>query len=189
MKKFLAAALLSLAALCARADFTVADALISAPDYVRGALSAAKLADLVEYARAGMFNHTEKNAAGDDARISALDSLHAEVRTGSGRMLDFHLLPIKNDTVVAVIETLTSQKPDSRMTIYSRTWIPQPKLWREPKPSEWGRVDPLPILLVEYTYSPQDGILTLTNRSEEKDKMLPAMRYKWTPKGFRRIKE
>lgn len=186
MKKILAAAFLSVAALGARADFTAADALISAPAEVRGPLSAAKLADLVEYARAGMFTHTEKNAAADDARIWALDSVHAEVQTGPGRMLAFHLLPLKNDTVVAVIETLTSQKPDSRMTVYSRAWVPQPKLWTEPKPSRWGRVEPLPVMLVEYNYSPEDGILTLTNHSELKDRMLPSMRYKWTPKGFKK---
>lgn len=189
LKWILTAAALGVAAFGARADFTAADAVVSAPEQVRGPLSAHKLADLVEYARAGMIQHTEKNAAGSEARIWALDSLRAEVQTGPGRVVTLQLLPVRNDTVIAVIETLTSQQADSRMTIYSRHWQPQPKLWKEPKPSEWGRVDPLPILLVEYTYAPENGILTLTNNSEDKEKMLGRMQYKWTPKGFKRIKE
>lgn len=189
LKIILPAVISVIASLGARAYFSVADAVVSAPASVRGSLSAEKLADLVEYARAGMLTHTEKNAAGSEARIWVLDSLRAELQTSPGRMLTLQLLPVKNDTVIAVIETLTSQEPDSRMTVYSRDWTPQPKLWKEPKPSEWGKVDPLPILLVEYTYSPEEGVLTLTNRSEDKDKMLAGMCYKWTPKGFKRLKE
>lgn len=189
LKGILIAAVLGVAACGARADFTAADAVVSAPAQVRGPLSAQKLADLVEYARAGMMQHAEKNAAGSEARILALDSMRAEVQTGPGRMVTLQLLPVRNDTVVAVIETLTSQEADSRMTIYSRDWRLQSKLWKEPKPSEWGRVEPLPILLVEYAYAPEEGILTLTNNSEDKAKMLGQMRYRWTPKGFRRIKE
>lgn len=185
---FLAAAL-GAAAFGARADFSAADALVSAPVEVRGPLSASKVADLVEYAREGMFAHTEKNAVGAEARILSLDSVSAVMQTGPGRILSLNLLPLKNDTVIALIETLTSQQPDSRLTIYSRDWTPRPKLWSEPRPSEWGRVAPLPVLLVGYDYSPADGILTLTNNSEESAKMLQRMRYQWTPKGFKRIKE
>ena len=189
LKALLAAAALGVAAFAAHADFIVADAVVSAPEQVRGPLSKQKLADLVEYARAGMSRHTERNAAGSEARILAIDSVSARVQTGPGREVTLQLLPVKNDTVIAVIETLTSQVADSRMTIYARNWTPLPKLWKEPKPSEWGRVDPLPILLVEYAYAPESGILTLTNNSEDKEKMLGRMRYKWTPKGFKKIKE
>ncbi|MCM1309433.1 MAG: DUF3256 family protein [Bacteroides sp.] len=188
-KRILAAAMAIFSAIAACAEFTATDALTSAPEEVRGPLSASKLADLVEYARAGMLSHTEKNAVGTEARFWHLDGVRAELQTGPGRTLTLQLLPVKNDTVIAVIETLTSQQPDSRMTIYSRNWVPQPKLWKEPKPSEWGKVDPLPILLVEYTYSADSGTLTLTNHSEEKDRMLPSMHYRWTAKGFKRIKE
>lgn len=183
------AAALGVAALGARADFSAADALVSAPVEVRGPLSASKVADLVEYAREGMFAHVEKNAAGAEARILSLDSVSAELQTGPGRVLKLNLLPLKGDTVIAVIETLTSQEPDSRMTVYSRDWAPLQKLWREPQPDEWGRVDPLPVLLVSYEFSPSDGVLTLTNNSEERAQMLPQMRYQWTPKGFKRLKK
>lgn len=182
------AATLSVAAFAAKADFTAADALISAPQAIRGSLSASTLADLVEYARAGMTSHTEKNALGEDARIWKLDSVHAELQTGVGRLVSINLLPLKTDTVVAVIETLHSQQPDSKLSIYSRNWSPISRLWVEPKPSEWTRVDPLPILLIEYVFSPENGILTLINHSEEKENMVSEMHFKWTDKGFTKIK-
>lgn len=173
----------------AYARLTAASALKTMPGEQLGALSAAKVADLVEYANAGMLTHTERNAAGAEARILALDSLHAELQTGPGRMLTLDLLPQKGDTVIAVIETLTSQVADSRLTVYSRTWKPQPRLWQEPKASAWGKLDEVPIVMAEYSYDPATQVLTLVNTSELKEKMKPALRYRWTAKGFRLIKD
>lgn len=172
-----------------RAEFTAADALKSAPELMITPLSKAKVADLVEYARAGMMTHAEKNAAGGEARILALDSVHAELQTGPGRVLTFELLPLKGDTVIAVIETLTSQMADSRMTVYSRSWQPQPRLWREPEASAWGILDQVPIVMATYSYSPALRTLTLTNTSELREQMKPSLTYNWTPKGFRPAKK
>lgn len=187
--KQIIAATAVLVAVGARADFTAADALVCMPAELRGTLGAQRLADLVEYARAGMLTHTEKTAADSEARICVFEPERIVLQTDSGRTLTLQLLPAKTDTVVAVIETLTSLAADSRMTVYSRTWTPQPKLWQEPAPSRWGKVEPLPVLMVEYDYSPETGVLTLTNNSEERDKMVARLRYRWTPAGFKLIKE
>lgn len=192
MAKALKTALL-LAALTATtaagAELTAADVLKSAPSLIVNPLSTTKVADLIEYARAGMLSHAEKNAAGAEARILALDSIHAELQTGPGRVLAFELLPVKNDTVIAVIETITSQMADSRMTIYSRDWTPLPRLWKEPAASAWGKLDEVPVVMARYSYSPSTRTLTLTNTSEERDRMKPALTYTWTAKGFRPAKK
>jgi len=189
LRRFLLLTVLAAVGFGAYAKFTAADALRSAPSALLGPLSKAGVADLVEYAHAGMLSHSERNAVGAEACILALDSVHAELQTGPGRVLAFELLPLKGDTVIAVIETLTSQVADSRMTVYSRSWQPRPKLWKEPGASVWGRLDEVPILMAEYSYSPATQTLTLTNTSEAKERLTPQLRYKWTTKGFRRIKE
>lgn len=188
-RTLLLAALVMAAGIRSYADFTAAEALKSAPSLLLGPLSHSKVADLVEYANAGMISHTEKNAVGAEARIVELDSMHARLQTGPGRELTFDLLPLKGDTVIAVIETLTSQVADSRMTIYSRTWQPRPKLWAEPQASDWGKLDEVPTVMARYSYSPHTRTLTLTNTSELKQRMTPELRYQWTQRGFRKLKD
>lgn len=173
----------------AYARLTAASALKTMPSELLGPLSAAKVADLIEYANAGMMTHTERNAAGAEARVLALDSLHAELQTGPGRVLTLELLPHRGDTVIALIETLTSQVADSRLTVWSRSWEALPKLWREPAASAWGKLDEVPIVMAEYVYDSSAQMLKLVNTSELKEKMKPELRYRWTAKGFRLIKD
>lgn len=151
--------------------------------------------DLLDYASAGMLSRNVINGMGSEACILAIDSARAELQTGPGRVLTVQMMPLKNDSVICVIETLKGDFIDSQLKIYDRNWNLMPKLsklWSEPAPSAWGKVNDVeepPIIMVEYTLDPKSGILTLTNTSEERSKMLPALRYLWGAKGFRQIKD
>lgn len=151
--------------------------------------------DLLDYASAGMLSHTVINGMGTEACILAIDSTRAELQTGPGRVLTVQMMPMKNDSVICVIETLKGDFTDSQLKIYDRNWNLMPKLsklWSEPAPAAWGKVndgEEAPIVMVEYTLDPKSGILTLTNTSEERSKMRPVLRYQWGSKGFRPIKD
>ncbi len=148
--------------------------------------------DLLDYASAGMLSRTVINGMGTEASILAIDSTRVELQTGPGRVLTVQMMPLKKDSVICVIETLKSDFTDSQLRIYDHNWLLMPKLsklWTEPAPSAWGKVDSQepPIVMAEYSLDPKSGILTLTNTSEERAKMRPELRYQWGPKGFRPI--
>ncbi|MBD5425808.1 MAG: DUF3256 family protein [Bacteroides sp.] len=173
------------------AETTATGALRSAPSELLAPVSRRTVRDLIDYAHAGMMTHTEPNILGSEARIMALDSAMVELQTSPGRTLTIHLLPLKADTAFCVIETIAGDFTDSHLTVYSSDWTPQPKLWSEPQASAWGTVNgnEAPIIMAEYTFDPSTGILTLVNTSELRDQMIPALRYRWTAKGFKPVKK
>ncbi len=173
------------------ANPTAAGALRSAPSALLTPLEQRTVRDLIDYAQAGMMNHSERNLLGTEARILALDSARVEVQTSPGRVLTIHLLPLKKKTVYCVIETLSGDFTDSRLALFDTDWKPLPKLWNEPQASAWGVVESQlpPIVMAEYLFDPTSGILTLTNTGEEREKMLPFMRFLWTDKGFKPLKK
>lgn len=173
------------------AEHSAVGALRNAPSSLLIPLEQRTVRDLIDYAQAGMLTHTEPNLLGSEARILALDSARVELQTSPGRVLSIQLLPLKKTTVYCVIETLSGDFTDSALTIYDTDWNPLPKLWQEPAASTWGKVDlpEPPIVMAEYSFDPTSGILTLTNTSEHREKMLPTLTYVWTAKGFKPLKK
>lgn len=195
----------------AGAQLTAASALRSAPLEIIAPVSGNTLEQLIVFAESGMTSHREQNLMQGDAGITLLEPDHGRMVTGEGRTLDLYLLPAaKGDTVIALIETLqTSAAPDSRLTMWSRSWQPLPRLWTEPKADQWltdrgkRRRDDferaVSFMLTDYSFSPAEGVLTLVNRTDsvlsaEQRKaadglMLPTLHYVWTPKGFKPAKK
>lgn len=172
------------------AELPAVGALRNAPSALLVPLEQRTVRDLIDYALAGMMTHTELNLLGSEARILALDSAKVELQTSPGRVLTLHLLPLKKKTVYCVIETLGGDFSDSSLSIFDSDWNPMPKLWSEPAASAWGKIDSQepPIVMAEYSFDPASGILTLTNTGEDREKMLPTLRYVWTDKGFKPLK-
>lgn len=205
MKSLLLAALLIAAVPAAQARLTAGRALLSAPVQVTAPLLPDTSGELMEYADAGRINHKLRSAFGAQSSIVAIDSMQVTVQTDSAQTLSLTLLPMKGDTIIAVIQTLTVEQAnrpathvnDSRLTIYSRQWQPLPKLWSEPGIKQWlndeGRrnrqkaEDSNPFIMAEYSLDPKTGILTLFNRSEKQQYLETFLRYKWTGKGFKLI--
>ena len=199
IRTLLATAAVFIAAVVVRADITAKDALRTMPDSILEPLTQKVLSDLTAYYEASQREKTMENSLGGEAKILTLEASHALIRTGTARTLTFDILTTKSDTVYAVIETFETPVKDSRLTIYNKKWEPQLKLWKEPKSKDWlnpyGRKhrsafeQDVPYILAEYAFDSETGILTLTNRSKENDYMLAQLRYQWTPKGFKFIKD
>lgn len=173
------------------AETSAVGALRNIPSQLLLPLEQRTVRDLIDYAQAGMMDHTEPNLLGSAARITALDSTHVELQTSPGRVLSIRLLPLKKSVVYCVIETLKGDFSDSALSLYDTDWNPLPKLWQEPAASDWGKVDlpEPPIVMAEYSFDPTLGVLTLTNTSEHREKMRPSLTYVWTAKGFKPMKK
>ena len=198
IRNFLATAAMLIVAVAAHSEITIKDVLRSVPDSIVIPLTRSVLSDLIEYFEVSQNEKTLANELRGEAQILEMDSIHAKIKTGNARTLTFNILTTKSDTVFAVIETLETPINDSQLTIYDNRWEPQTKLWKEPKSKDWlndygkkNRADfehEVPYILAEYTIDPITSILTLTNRSKENKFMLSELRYKWTKKGFKIIK-
>lgn len=210
LKIVFAALAMLIAAPVVSARLTAADALSTAPLNVISPLSRETLNNLLQYALNGMTNHKEPNMLHGDAGITQIDSVSATVSTGNSRTLKLFLLPTaKSDTVVVVIETLmTTAGPDSRLSVWDRNWQPLPKLWSEPKTSQWlakqGKEERLTFrrnvdfIVAEYDFNPETESLTILNHTDSllndeqrqalSGLMFPSLRFLWTPKGFKPAK-
>lgn len=199
IRLLLTTAAVTLAAVAVNAEITVKNAVRSMPYDMILPLSQSTLSDLIEYYEAAQYAKTLPNEFKGEARIKELGPTHAVIQTGTARELTLILLETKSDTVYAVIETLETPTKDSRLSIFSSDWQPSAKLWKEPKAKDWlnsyGKKNrkafeqEVPYILAEYDFDPESGILTLTNRSKENKFMRSALRYKWTAKGFKLLKE
>lgn len=177
--KSLLFALLTLLPSALSAQLTAEKALLSMPGRLLAPVSAAELTREMS------------------SRLNRLSDTGIELKADSGYTLQLHLLPARKDTVIAVIETIDTPIPDSRLTLYSRSWSPLPALWTEPQASDWltpaGRkdraaaVESAPFILAEYLFDATAGILTLKNRTENQSYLIPELKYRWTPRGFRKI--
>lgn len=183
------------------AQFTAERALTEMPEVILAPASRQAVADLIEYVRAGQADHAERNAMGGDVQITELSAMRASVSTGYGRTLTLDLIPAKNDTLIALTETLLVPAADSKLTLYSRNWTPQPKAWSEPGAADWlspagrkNRADfelEVPFITAEYEYDSRSGVLTLTHTcgNDANAYILPSLHYRWTGKAFKKMKE
>lgn len=196
---FITTAAVLIAAVSVRAEISAKNVLRNMPDSIILPLTQSTLSDLIEYYEAAQKEKTLINELRGNAQILELDSIHAIIKTGNARTLTLNILPAKSDTVFAITETLETPIKDSQLTIYNTDWQVQDKMWKEPKAKDWlndfGKKNrkefeqEVPYILAEYTFDSANGILTLTNRSEENKYMLANLRYQWTPKGFKLIKK
>lgn len=182
------------------AQFTAERALTEMPEAILAPASRQAVADLIDYVRAGRPDHAERNALGGDAQITELSPMRARINTGHGRTLTLDLLPTKNDTLIALTETLLVPAADSKLTVFTRRWSPLPKAWREPGANDWlsvaGRQKQadfelaVPFITAEYAYDPVSGVLTLTQTCENGDEYLvPSLYYKWNGTAFKKMKK
>lgn len=179
----------------ALARFTAEHALLTAPAQVISPILPETARDLVDYARDGRVNRELVSAFGAKSSILSLDSVQAVLQPDSAQTLTLTLLPMKGDTLIALIQTLETPAKDSRMVIYNRQWRPQPKLWSEPGIKQWlndegsknrqKAEDSTPFIMAEYALDPATGILTIYNRTENQQYLKHFLRYQWTGKAFK----
>lgn len=163
---------------------TVTSAIRSIPFKISAPLDSSTIKNLIEYQIVGIPDHVENNALGGKARVTEMDLNHIALQTGVGRTLTLHLLPAKNDTLLALIETIDAPQPDSKLTVYNSNWVPQPELWTAP---DTGNSDK--IILTEYKFSHSTNTLTVYLREAGNDSIIGQMQFVWNGKTFKRSKK
>lgn len=201
----LAAALVLGASACF-ARLTARQAFTEAPQSVFPLLNLDARLDMIDYFESGMAN-TSKNAMEGQSRITAMTPDKVSISMSEASDYELCLLPTADgDTAIAVIATVATPAPDSRMSVYSKDWSKNLTSGAFSKPvlSDWlseegkeraAEVEGLvPFLLISYSYDPASGVLTLTNNTGRflssdiyeivKPCLKDSITYKWNGKQF-----
>lgn len=191
------------------AEPAVVDAFTSAPASVIPLLPHATRLDMLDYFNSGMTT-SSNNLMNGKSRITQLTDRYINIDLTPASTLQLVVLPAANKEYTAVISTIATPSPDSRMTIYSSDWQQTltDKLFRTPQLKDWltpegkKKADEiemlLPFMLVSYTYDPTTQKLTLTNNSSSflarevyediKPYLVDSISYIWNGKKFETVK-
>lgn len=198
--------LLSLIAVAAMAlplnvrAITPEDAFVNAPSSVIPLIEKSTRLDMIDYFNAGS-DRPSRNVLYGNSRITALSPEHIVIEATAASTLEIIALPSGNDTILAVIHTLATPVPDSRLALYTSEWEELPSRsytapdlvqWIAPGASRDEVESLLPFMLASCAYSPETGEFIFTNRlseflSEEvyeplKPLVRPTLTYVWDGK-------
>ena len=193
----------------AAAQGTVANAFKNAPSNVIPLLSTDARLDMIDYFTSNM-STPSKNEQGGKSRIDAMSNESMHIILTPASQLQIVALPAGADSLIAVISTVITPAPDSKMTVYSGDWQRNltAKTFAQPDLKEWltnegkNHADEveiqLPFMLVSYAYDPESKTLTMTNNSESflarevYDMIRPYLResltYRWNGKKFEAVR-
>lgn len=179
MKHCIITLLLAVAALAASNPASAldpADIFVSAPRSIFPLLDRNTRLDMIDYFRSGLSNASKNNLDGTSA-ITALTPSTITIKLTAASSADIVILPCGSDSIVALISTVNTPVPDSKLAIYSSDWAINltPKMFKTPQLNDWltdqGHknasqvTDLVPFMLVSYSVDPDSGILTLTNNT------------------------
>lgn len=190
-------------------DQGVAAAFVDAPQNVFPLLDRTTRLDMLDYYRSNMPTPSNNNLDGK-SRITALTPQTIAIAMTGSSDYQLAMLPSGNDSIIAVITTVKTPAPDSRLDLYSRSWeqLTTDSGFKKPGLREWltdeGRKNMadveafVPFVLISYSYDPATGLLTLTNNTSQflspeinemtADYLLPSLTYRWNGKKFRLAK-
>lgn len=175
---FLALALSIGATLGIEAQITATEAFTSAPRKVMPMLDQTTRLDMVDYFNNGM-STSSTNLLNGRSRITALSDNQLTVELSDASTCDMIVLQGEGNQFIAVITTVATPAPDSRMSVYSSDWKRDitASVFTKPTLTDWltpegkknrAEVESLvPFLLISYTYNPETATLTLTNNVKE----------------------
>ena len=125
MKKLIKLCLLLMALLTLTVDArTITDLFPSEPGYIFPLLTRTARLDMVDYYTSGQYVALPNNLGGDSELVE-LDSAYLKVKTSGSKVLEmFMWTDGRKDTVIAVIETVMTPVPDSRLTLWNAKWQP-----------------------------------------------------------------
>lgn len=213
LKQFIIAITISAATLlptdASAADPAVVEAFKSAPKTVIPLLPQSKRLDMLDYYNSGL-ETPSVNLINGNSRITDMTERTISIDLTPASTLQIIALPAANKEYVALISTLATPAPDSKLTIYTDDWKQNvtDRLFRSPEISDWltaeGRKNAdrvemsLPFMLVSYGFDPATQTLTLTNNSasflasevyeEIEPLMLKELVYRWNGKKFEAAK-
>ncbi len=193
----------------AMAQLKSVDAFTNAPMSVFPLLDKNARLDMVDYFNSGSTTATQNSLQGR-SRVTDLTDNDIKIAMTDASSYQLSILPDKsNGGCIALISTVATPAPDSRITFYSPSWqqYDTKSRFEAPSMTDWltdaGRKTPdevtnmVPFMLASYTYDPATSTLTLTNNlkqflSEDIYSMVaPLLRdqlvYKWN--GSRMVKQ
>lgn len=153
----------------------VADAFVKAPRSVIPLIEETTRLDMIDYFNAGS-ERASRNILYGKSRITSLTPDHMTVETTAASTLEIVALPAGSDTVLAVISTVATPVPDSKLTLYTSSWEPlDPKRFSPPGIEQWlapgasrDEVEALlPFMLSSCSYDAASQAFVFTNRSAE----------------------
>lgn len=210
LRKFLvvmAAAVLSAVQAVAAVDAETA--FKSAPVSVFPLLDRSTRLDMVDYYNSGM-DTPSGNALDGKSRITRLTPRTLDIRMTDASAYSLNILDMGNGSAIAVVRTVDTPAPDSKMTVYTDDWatVITDKVFSRPVLRDWltaeGRknideVESLvPFLMIDYQIDTENSSLKLTNNlktflAEEIYEMvapyfLESLTYKWDGRKFNLVK-
>lgn len=112
----------ALAAACVAGARDIRDFFIAAPAQETGVvLSKSARLDMLDYFNSNLATPTS-NELGGRSRITALSPGSIEVDISDNTKLQMALVPLKKDTLIAIVETVNTPVPDSNVRIYTKDW-------------------------------------------------------------------
>ncbi len=132
----------ALAAMCVAAAAgnalarTAADFFTEAPGSVLPLLDRNARLDMIDYFRHGLPTTTTNLFNGSSKVLSESENC-IDVQISRDASLQIALLQLKNDTIIAVIETVLTPVADSGITFYRSDWSPAPKQPAMPAASDF----------------------------------------------------
>lgn len=191
------------------AEITATEAFTSAPRKVIPLLDENAKLDMVDYFNSNLAN-TTSNTYGGKSRITSLDASQLTAQLTEASQCQIAVLPDGKDGLIALITTVASPTPDSRMSIYTPDWsrditastFTKPTLadWLTPEGKKHAQEVEMtvPFLLISYSYDPSDRTLRLTNNAKQflgsdiydtvSSYILPELSYRFDGKRFTRVK-
>ncbi|MBQ8271303.1 MAG: DUF3256 family protein [Bacteroidaceae bacterium] len=174
---------------------------LNAPDSIMPLLTYNNRADCIDFIDAGMRARVTNRLDGYSELLSISDD-YMELRSTDSSTMQMKLLPLGNDTVVAVVRTVCAEACDSRLTFYNRDWTmaASPAFVRPAVEEFFVATDSLPsllarcdIYLVQLRLSTADNSLraeyTMPHYMSEEDSALVAPKlqpivYRWQGGAF-----
>lgn len=211
VKLFFAAVLAALVCMpsALNAQTAVVDAFKSAPAAVFPLIDSSTRLDMIDYYNSPS-NVGATNALSGRSRITELTPESMRIAMTSSSQYQIVALPMGNETLTAVLTTVLTPAPDSKMTVYSSDWSKTvtDKVFTRPVLKDWLTADGrknidevemlVPFLLVGYDFDPATKSLTLTNNvasflSDEvyeivKPYFQSQLQYSWNGKKFVAVK-
>lgn len=205
MKSFLLSAITLLTGLAATAQLTATQAFTTAPAAIFPLLDKTTRLDMVDYYTSGL-NTPSANRLQGRSSITSLTPTTITVKITDASSTQIALLPMGNDTIIAVVSTVATPGLDSTLKFYDKAWksLPADKYFTVPAWKDW--ITPghdvtevtayAPFMLASYFIDTDAGTLTATNNlstfiDEDTYKTLtpalaPSLTYKWNGKRFTR---
>lgn len=206
LRKFpvvMAAAVISAAQAMAAVDAETA--FKSAPMSVFPLLDRSTRLDMVDYFNSGM-ETPSVNALDGKSRITALTPRNLDIRMTDASTYSLNILDLANGSAIAVVRTVATPAPDSKMTVYTDDWatVITDKVFTRPVLRDWltdeGRrniaeVESLvPFLMIDYQIDAENSRLRMTNNLKEflaeeiyemvSPYFVESLTYKWDGKKF-----